>query len=132
MHETSLVDALFDQVDALRRPALPGAADPSPAAGAPPSTVRRIEVRIGQAAGVDPELFAAAFEALSGPRGYDQAHLALSSEAALWRCPACATEVAEADALFCPRCDIPAVLVRGEALVLERVELELEPEVPHV
>jgi Zn finger protein HypA/HybF involved in hydrogenase expression len=123
MHETSLVDALFDQLDALRRP-MPAAAD----------RVARVEVCIGEAAGVDPGLFEAAFEALRGPRGYSAAVLSMTTESALWRCPACAGEAGGADLPFCTACALPRTLVRGEALRLDRVELDLpvEAETPDV
>ncbi|MCK6575600.1 hydrogenase maturation nickel metallochaperone HypA [Myxococcota bacterium] len=120
MHETSLAVALFDQLDGLRRRDAGG-----PAAGAGPETVRRVEVCVGAAAGVEPVLFVTAFEALRDERGYAAAELALTTEAALWRCPTCGHEDAWPDLPFCPACDLPLRLVRGEALRLDRVEFEL-------
>ena len=49
MHEYSLVQAMFDQIDRVAR-----------AHGA--QAVRRIRVRIGEFAGVDPTLFRSAYE----------------------------------------------------------------------
>jgi hydrogenase nickel incorporation protein HypA/HybF len=64
MHEVSLVHALFDQADR--------------ALGAhPPSAVRRIQLRVGALAGVEPELFETAFQGVREERGYAAAVLEL-------------------------------------------------------
>ena len=64
MHEVSLVHALFDHADrALSTHA--------------PSAVRVLAVRVGALAGVEPELFATAFEIVRGERGYASATLEL-------------------------------------------------------
>jgi len=126
MHEASLCDALFDQVDA--------ALAPHRDAGA---VVRVVRVAIGELAGVDPELFRLAFEALGADR-HARAALELRHVAAVWRCPTCADDGDRAAArapdapLRCPACTGPLALAAGDELVLERVELELPEEAPHV
>src|SRR6185369_13956851 len=57
MHEVSLVQALFDQIDRAIEPH-------------PPAAVRQLTVRIGTLAGVDGELFQTAFEGCKQERGY--------------------------------------------------------------
>ena len=64
MHEASLVDALFDQVDAAMAAHRSG-------------RVRVLRVSIGELAGVEPELFRIAFEVLREERGYERAALEL-------------------------------------------------------
>lgn len=64
MHEVSLVHALFDQVDRA-------------VAAHTPADVRLVRVRIGDRAGVEPELFVTAFEGVRSERGYAAAALEL-------------------------------------------------------
>lgn len=112
MHEVSLVHALFDQVDR--------AIAPHPAAA-----VRVLTVRVGDRAGVERELFETAFALCREERGYGAAALSLVEERAVFRCRSCGATVAEGGPLRCARCDGDARLVAGDALVLERVELEV-------
>ena len=64
MHEVSLVHALFDQADrAMGRHA--------------PRDVRLVRVRVGAMSGVEPELFATAFDGVRAERGYVAAELEL-------------------------------------------------------
>ena len=121
MHEASLVDALFDQIDTIR------AAQPGPP---PPAALRTVRVRLGAQAGVDAELFTIAFEVLRQGRGYAAAALTLEREPAEWRCVACdaVIETENGQALRCPACCAGARLVRGAEIVLERIELALPSE----
>lgn len=112
MHEMSLVDALFDQIDAALLPH-PGA------------QLRLVRVRIGALAGVEPVLFRTAFEGLRGDRQHPTSELELVWEAAEWRCPLCQQDVPEGDALQCPTCSTPAVLTRGAGIYLDHLELEV-------
>lgn len=113
MHELSLVHALFDEADR--------------ALGAHPrAAVRELFVRIGELAGVEPELFATAFDDCHEERGYSRARLVVRHEPAVWRCRACDTRL-DPGPLVCPRCgdggDVE--LATGDALVLDRIELEV-------
>ncbi|HRE91590.1 MAG TPA: hydrogenase maturation nickel metallochaperone HypA [Myxococcota bacterium] len=123
MHEASLCDALFDQVDAAiaRHP------------NAANLTVREIQVTLGELAGVDPELFQIAFDTLRLDR-HPAATLTLTHVPARWRCPTCANTHTPNTALTCPDCDLPLALESGGDLTLQRIELTLspDPEVPHV
>ncbi len=113
MHELSLVHALFDEADR--------------ALGAHPrAAVRALFVRIGELAGVEPELFATAFQDCHEERGYEGARLTILPEPALWRCRVCETALG-AGPLVCPRCgdEGDVAFVSGDALVLTRIELEV-------
>ena len=112
MHEVSLVHALFDQTDR--------------AIGVhAPAAVRQVTVRIGELAGVEPELFCTAFEACKAERGYPAAQLEVVAERAVWRCGDCGGAVAPSGPLRCAQCDGRARLYAGGELILQRVELEV-------
>lgn len=112
MHEASLVDALFDQVDETM--------------GAHPSgRLRLLCVRVGELAGVEPELFRTAFEVLRGPRGHERATLELVHEEAVWSCASCATRVPRGSVLRCEACGGSVALACGGDIILDRIELEV-------
>lgn len=113
MHEYALVQTLLRKVagEAEARGAL---------------AVRRVTVRLGAVSGVDRDLFATAFRnCRASAVGCAAAELVIATEAVEWRCPACTTAVVSAASLACPRCGFPAELAAGDALVLERIELEV-------
>jgi hydrogenase nickel insertion protein HypA len=115
MHEVSLVHDLFDQTDTAIRPHAPAA-------------VREVTVRIGTMAGVDGVLFRTAFDGCKGERGYDAASLTIVVEEAEWGCERCGTRLSpEAGPLRCAACEGPARLRAGDALILQRLELEVSP-----
>lgn len=112
MHEASLVEALFDQVDR--------------AIGThPPAAVRELTVRIGALAGVETVLFRTAFEALRGGRGYGAATLVVDEARASWRCADCGGAVPEGAVLACAKCGGRVTLAAGGEIILARVELEV-------
>lgn len=112
MHEISLVENLLEQVSrqALLR------------SGA---IVHRIEVRIGEVSGVEAELFASAFEQLRAGTPFQDARLEIRRVAADWRCRGCERGVFAGEALCCKDCGVPAELVAGSELMLDRIELEV-------
>lgn len=112
MHEASLVDALMDE--------LARAVSPHPL-----GAVRLVRLRVGERSGVEPELLAIAFEVARAPRGLPEAALELVHEPARWACPICETTIPNGEILVCPGCGEPALLRAGDALILERVELEV-------
>ena len=115
MHEVSLVEDLFDQTDAAIHPHAP-------------SDVREVTVRIGVMAGVDGILFRTAFEGCKGERGYDAASLTILVDEAEWACERCGAGGApEEGPLRCAACDGAARLRAGDALILQRLELEVSP-----
>jgi hydrogenase nickel incorporation protein HypA/HybF len=112
MHEYSLVEALLQQVEAEAR-------------SRNATAVRRIRVRIGPLAGVERRLFASAFDTCRGGTLCSGADLELADDPVAWCCEVCGARIPEGRALNCPACEWPARLTGGDALVLERVELEV-------
>ena len=111
MHEASLVTALLARVEAeaARRGA----------------TVRRVEVTLGDLAGVEPNQLAAAWEAFRIGTRSAEAELELAAEAARWDCPRCGAVLPPATALRCPTCAVPARLAAGDGVTLSRIEMEV-------
>lgn len=112
MHEASLVSALFDQIERSIAPH-PGA------------VVRAVHVRIGELAGVEPQLFELAYETLRVVGRCRDAALVLVEEPAEWTCAACAVPVPRGGVLRCPTCGGGARLARGGEVFLDRLELEV-------
>lgn len=124
MHEASLCDALFDQVDdqaaklRIRHP---------------DAIVSEVIVRLGERSGVEPELFRIAFDVLRLDRDHGEASLTLALTPARWRCPDCNGPTHETPSP-CETCGAGMVLTTGDELVLERVVFVLAhtPESDHV
>lgn len=116
MHEVSLVESLFDQLDALR-----DRTAGRPAAGA----VCLVRVRIGAGSGVEPTLFRTAYAACRGARDYTAAALEVVLEPERWECPVCQSNVGSEGPLDCTACDAPRVLRAGAGIFLDRVEMEV-------
>jgi hydrogenase nickel incorporation protein HypA/HybF len=112
MHEYSLVEALLRRVDEEAR-----------ARGA--SAVHRVTVKIGPLAGVERGLFATAFDVCRGGTVCAGAELVMTGEEIDWRCFACKARIPDGSRLVCPTCGWPATLAGGDALTLERLELEV-------
>ncbi len=113
MHEYSLVEALVRRVEdeARRRSAI---------------AVHGLSVRIGELAGVDPELFQTAYETFRAGTICERVPLALSRVPATWACPRCRRPIPRGEALTCPDCHEAARLDEGgDALTLDRIELEV-------
>ena len=116
MHEYGLVQALLERVT-------------HEVAAHDAAAVHRLTVRIGPLAGVDRELFAEAYRLSRPGTRCEHAELLLTTEETDWRCGACGAAIAEGAALVCPTCGWPARLAGGDAIVLERIELEVTPHV---
>ncbi len=112
MHEYSLVQALLQRVEEEAR--LREA-----------TAVHRVTVRIGPLAGVERELFATAFDVCRPGTLCGAAELVIAEDEVEWRCGACGAAIPAGSVLTCPSCDWPARLVGGDALTLERIELEV-------
>ena len=113
MHEYSLVEALVSRVEeeARRRGAL---------------RIHSLSVKVGELAGVDPELFRTAYETFREGTICANAPLALTTVAAAWSCPRCGRALARGAVLRCADCDVPARLDDGgDALTLDAIELEV-------
>ena len=116
MHEYGLVRALLGRV-----------ATEAHAHNA--TAVHRLTVRIGPLAGVDRDLFASAYLLCRPGTLCHEAELLLTTEEVDWRCDACNAAIPSGAALVCPTCLWPARLAGGDAIVLERVELEVSSHV---
>jgi hydrogenase nickel insertion protein HypA len=112
MHEFSLVEALLERV-AIETRARQNA------------TVRKLRLRIGESAGVELELFRAAYDVVRNGTPCEQATLEIVSSPVVWTCAACGSAVDPRAGLWCGVCRRPAELVSGDEIVLERIELEV-------
>jgi len=112
MHEYSLVQAMLERVA-------------HEAAAHQAVAVHRVHVRIGALAGVEEGLFATAYDVLRPGTLCAAAELVILREASVWCCPVCTEAVPADGVLACPACGWPARLASGDALVLERVDLEV-------
>lgn len=113
MHEYSLARMLLKQVDEVRRRQR---AD----------RVLAVKVRIGEFAGVEPELLASAFDDLSAATAVHGARLEMDRVSLTIRCETCRSESGIRHFRFlCPQCGSHAVhVLGGEELLLESVTLE--------
>ncbi len=87
--------------------------------------MRKVTVGIGELAGVDPNLFATAFETFRAAGHCPETELVIHWVEARWVCPKCARPMARGAVLRCPDCDVPGSLSTGDELMLERIELEV-------
>jgi hydrogenase nickel incorporation protein HypA/HybF len=114
VHEVSLVQSLFDQLDHAIAPHACG-----------PGGVRRVTVRIGALAGVERDLFRTAYEGCRSDRGFRSAELEIVEEPTQWTCTVCTTHEVSEDALRCAHCDGEVELSAGGGIYLDRVEMEV-------
>ncbi len=112
MHEYSIVAALMERVEAE-------------AANRRATAVHHVRVRIGELAGVEPDLFETAFEMCREGGICAAADLEIVPAETHWACPACSSEIAQGEVLRCPECGLPAQLVGGHEILLERIEMEV-------
>jgi hydrogenase nickel incorporation protein HypA/HybF len=89
------------------------------------TAVRSVSVRLGELSGVDPALFATAYDTFSPQSSCAGSRLELSRIKARWECGGCGKSIAAGERLQCAACGVPARLVEGDELVLDRVELEV-------
>ena len=111
MHEYSIVQSLVDSVAA--------------AVGEREASVRRIDLAIGELAGVDCALLTTAFDVFRDGTLCERATLTIDRIPARWECSRCGGEVARGGFLRCGLCGTPARLAAGDEIVLQRIELEV-------
>jgi hydrogenase nickel incorporation protein HypA/HybF len=112
MHEYSIVQALVERVAAEARARHAVA-------------VHRLSVRVGELSGVDVGLLATAYETFRERTVCERAELEVQTIPARWECPGCRRALPRGERLVCPACAVPARLVAGDEILLERVELEV-------
>lgn len=112
MHEYSIVQAMFDQIEprARERHAI---------------AVKRVVVRIGAGAGVDVALLKTAYDTFRVKTICEGAPLDVEEVPERWTCPAGHGDIPRGERLTCETCGRPARLVAGDEIVLERLELEV-------
>ena len=115
MHEYSIVASLIDRVQQ----------EAAPYRGA---RVRRLHVKIGELSGVELELLKTAFDTFREKTICERALLEIDSVAPEWACPSCERTLEAGSILRCTSCNRPARMVRGDEIILERIEMEA----PHV
>ena len=112
MHEYSIIQALFERVEAE-------------AASRGATAVRRLQVRIGEVAGVEIDLLRTAFDVFRERTLCSSAELSIVPVPARWECPRCSAPMACGAALRCSACAVPARLATGDEIVLDRIEMEV-------
>ena len=112
MHEYSIVQAMFDQIEAQARERHAIA-------------VKRVYVRIGRSAGVDVQLLKTAYDTFRVRTICDTAPLDVDEVPERWTCPAGHGDIPAGRPLSCPACGRPARMASGDEIVLERLELEV-------
>jgi hydrogenase nickel insertion protein HypA len=112
VHEASLIQALIDRVEVEAR-----------ARGA--VAVSRVRVALGEAAGVERELFELAYATFRERTVCAAAELEVVPVAVRWACPGCGREPEPGAPLACVACGRPLRLVAGDEILLERIELEV-------
>lgn len=112
MHEYSIIQALFERVEAE-------------AASRGATAVRRLQVRIGEAAGVEVDLLRTAYGVFRERTLCEGAELSIVPVPARWECPRCGAPVPRGAILRCPDCAVPARLAAGDEIVLDRIEMEV-------
>lgn len=113
MHEYSIASAIFEQVESQRR-------------AWTDAKVTAIHLRIGELAGVDRGLLQSAWSLLCEGTSCAEADLRIAGEPACWTCERCGTALEPGARLRCEPCGAPARLSTGDALILERIEMEVD------
>lgn len=112
MHEYSIIQSLVDSVAA--------------AVGTRDGAVHRVEVAIGELAGVDCTLLTTAYEVFREGTLCERATLTIDRIPARWECPNCLKAIDRGAFLRCASCNEPARLAAGDEIVLQRIELEVQ------
>jgi hydrogenase nickel incorporation protein HypA/HybF len=112
VHEYSIVGELISRVETEAR-----------AHGA--TSVQRLQVRIGELAGVETELLASAYAVFREKTICRDAELEIHSVPAHWVCPQCQRSISRGEVLRCSACQLPARLESGDEIILDRIEMEV-------
>lgn len=112
MHEYSLIQALVERVEAEARSRCA-------------VSVQRLAVRIGESAGVDVELFKTAYFTFRERTMCERADLDVQIVPVQWACEQCGAPIERGQPLRCPRCQLPARLIAGDEIILDRIEMEV-------
>ena len=111
MHEYSIVQALLERIEHEAR-------------AHHASRVHRVQVSIGELAGVEVELLQTAFDTIRRRTICDTSQLDVNRIAARWECRRCHAPIAPGAPLTCTACGSPAHLAAGDEIILDRIEME--------
>ena len=112
VHEYSIVQAMFDQIERT--------------AGVHHATaVRRVRVRLGVCAGVDPILLRTAYDTFRAGTVCEDAPIEIAEIPVRWTCPDGHGDLEPGTPLTCAACGRPARLESGDEIVLDQLELEV-------
>lgn len=112
MHEYSIIQAMFDQIETI-------------ASERQAKSVTRVCIRVGGAAGVDVPLLRTAYETFRPSTMCEHAPLDVEEVPERWGCPSGHGDIPRGARLECQTCGRPARLMSGDEIVLERLELEV-------
>lgn len=112
MHEYGIVQSLIEAAsqEAAKRHAI---------------SVKSLTLALGEQSGVEPELLKLAWQTFRERTPCEGAHLTLRSVPVVWRCPRCEGAIPPGSLLRCPVCAVPARMIAGDEMILERIELEV-------
>ncbi len=112
MHELTIVQALVDEA---ARHACEHRA----------TSVRKLEVKIGELSGVEVALLETAYATFRDRSVCSDAELEIERVPARWQCARCSHVRELGEPLSCTACGTPMRLVAGDEIVLERIEMEV-------
>ena len=112
MHEYSLVQSLVEraEAEAHKRSAI---------------AIHKINVSIGEQAGVDVDLFTTAFLTFRQRTMCEDADLEINVVPVSWECSECGRRIEPGTPLHCPECLQPARMTGGDEIMLNRIEMEV-------
>jgi hydrogenase nickel incorporation protein HypA/HybF len=83
-----------------------------------------LDLRVGELAGVEVGLLETAWSLVRERSCCEGVDLVITSVEARWECTRCGERIARGGLLSCPACGVKALLVRGDELFLDRIEME--------
>src|SRR5512139_3714690 len=113
MHEYSIVQALLERVEREAR-------------AHHATHVHRVQVSIGEQAGVEVDLLRTAYETIRHRTLCHDADLDIHRVAVRWECSRCGAPIPAGVALRCGSCGAAARLAAGDEIMLDRIEMEAE------
>lgn len=112
MHEYSIVSSLLRRAEQHARERRA-------------SRVLRLELSVGELAGVEVPLLESAWGLVRQGSACEGAELSVRAVPVRWECSRCGGPIERGLVLRCPRCGAPGRLAEGGELVLERIEMEV-------
>ena len=89
------------------------------------TAVHRLQVSVGELSGAEADLLITAYDISRPGTVCEHAKLEIVSVPALWSCKACQLNLTTGEVLQCPCCGMPASLVAGADVILDRIEMEV-------